>query len=147
MEAHRQGIDDLDLAHVRLDLLGSRSPIALVAELDVLARDGIAVVEFEIAPQLELIHEPVGALRPRLGEARRHLALARQRPDERVVKGEENPERRDLSRRGRRIEPGRRDRDVPGDDDLAGGARLTGGFMDRSEGEDDGREQQGDAAM
>src|SRR5262249_3260683 len=70
--------------------------------------------------------EPVAALRPRLGQARPHL-LARQRPHERVVDRVHDAERRDLWRRGRRIEPARRQRDVERDGDVAGGLGGCGG--------------------
>src|SRR2546430_1024047 len=87
------------------------------AELHVLGGDGVAVVKFEIAARLELVYQPVSALRPRLGEARGHLALSGQGPPQGVVEGEEHPERCDLGRGGRRVEPRRGDGDVPGNED------------------------------
>src|SRR5207244_11693710 len=110
-----QRIADAHLRDVRSDLLGLGAAIALVAELHVRGRDRVPVVEPEIAPKLELIHEPVSALGPRLGEARGHLALARQGPHQGVVEREEYPERGDLRRSGRWIEPGRGNRDAPRD--------------------------------
>ena len=145
-EAHGERIDDLDRAHASLELLGAGAFVALEAELHVLGGEGIAVVELEPAAQLELVHEPVRALRPRFGKARAHL-LVRERARERVVDRVERAEGRDLGRRARRIEPGRRDRDVPGDDHLAGRRRLPDRFLDRSECEDNCREQQGDAVI
>src|SRR5438093_3404455 len=69
-KAHGERIDDLHLFDAGLELLGARPLVALEAELHVLRSDGVAVVELEPAAELELVHEPVGALRPRLRQAR-----------------------------------------------------------------------------
>ena len=117
--AHGEGIDDVHLPDARLEFLGPRPPVALVAELHVLRGEGVAIVKLQIAAQLELIGQSIGALRPRLGETRAHL-LPGQRPDESVVQGVEHPEGRDLGRRRGRIEPRRGDGDVPGHDGFPG---------------------------
>ena len=140
-EAHGQWVDDLDGANVSLQLLRASALVALEAELHVLGGQRVAVVELEVAAQLELVHESVGALGPGLGQTRRHLALARQGPDQRVVEREQHPERGDLRGRARRIEPGRRDRDVPGDGHLAGRRRLRDSLPDRAQHQDCRHEQ------
>jgi hypothetical protein len=62
VEADGERVDDLDLAHASLELVGPRALVAVVAELHVLGGDGIAVVELEAASQLELVGQPVGTL-------------------------------------------------------------------------------------
>src|SRR5262249_58517092 len=62
--------------------------------------------------QPELVRLAVRTLLPRLREAYAHL-LSRIRPNERIVDRVEHAERRDLRRRGGRIEPARRDGHVP----------------------------------
>src|SRR5262249_49352807 len=119
LKADRERIDDVDLADASQEFLGAGAAIALEAELYVLGGQGIAVVELEPTAQLELVGQPVSAFRPRLGEAVAHL-VAGQRAHHRVVDGIEHSEGRDLRWRGRRIEPRRGDRDVPGHDGLAG---------------------------
>ena len=76
-------------------------------------------MECQVRPQLEFIGQPVLALAPGFGEARTHL-LPRIGAHQRVMDRVQHAERRDLRRRGRRIEPARRDRHVPGLHDLAG---------------------------
>src|SRR5262245_59765595 len=125
-ETHRERIDDVDLADARLELLGARPLVALEAELHVLAGDGIAVVELEPPAELELVGEPVRALRPRLRQAVAHL-LVRHRAHESIVDRVDRAEGCDLRRRRRRIEPGRGDRDVPGYDDFSGRRGLGEG--------------------
>jgi hypothetical protein len=124
VEAHGQRIDDFDLLDVILQGLRSRALVALEAELHVLGRQRVAVVKLQARAQLELVGQAVLALLPALGEARAHL-LARIGAHERIVDRVEHAERRDLRRRGRRIEPGRRNRHVPSDDDPSRRRRGT----------------------
>src|SRR5207245_10519160 len=83
-EPDGQRMHDLHLPDARLKLFGSCTFIALEAELHILGRGGITVVELEPAAQLELVREAVRALAPRLGQTRAHL-LVRLRAYERVV--------------------------------------------------------------
>src|SRR4030095_3577953 len=69
VEADGRGIDDLDLPYAGLQLGGGGSPGPLQAELHVVGRDRLAVVEAGSPAQLELVHEAVRTLRPRLGQA------------------------------------------------------------------------------
>src|SRR5262249_35254529 len=111
--------------------------------LHLLARARAAGLYLETPPKPELVHQPVGALRPRVGEARGHLAPSRQGPDQGVVQREEDAEWGDLCRRGGGIEPGRGDRDVPRDDNLSGRGRLGRdllGDTKEQQGRDDERE-------
>src|SRR6266852_4774360 len=80
METHRQGIDDLDLLDPRLEFPEAGAAVPLETELHVLRGDRIAVVELELAAQLELVHPSVPAPLPRLREAVPHL-LPGQRAD------------------------------------------------------------------
>src|SRR5437879_12880243 len=84
MKSHRQRIDDLHLADASGKFPGPRALITLETEFHVLGGDGVAVVELEVAAQLERVREPVRALRPRLRQAVAHL-LPRQRADQRIV--------------------------------------------------------------
>src|SRR2546422_307418 len=126
----------------RLQLLGARAPVALEAELDVLRGHGVTVVELEAAAELELVREPIRTFRPRLRQARAHF-LTGQRPHERVVERVQHAERRDLGGRRRRIEPRRRDGDVPDHDGLASGS-LRGCQGDHRQEEGDRGEQAGE---
>src|SRR3989449_11184642 len=83
----------------RLEFLEPGAAVSLETELHVLRGDRIAVVELELAAQLELVHPSVRALFPRLREAITHL-LPGQRADHRVVDGIEHSEGRDLRRGG-----------------------------------------------
>ncbi len=139
-EADRQRIDRLHLAHPSVELLGACALVALEAPLDVVGRQRVAVVELESLAELELVDEPVGTFRPRLGQAGSHL-LPRERADQRVVDGVEDAERRDLRRRGGRIEPGGRQRDMEGDRDLA-----RRGLGDRRLGRDEEQRDRADPA-
>src|SRR5262249_13974486 len=103
---------------------------------------GIAVVELEPGPELELVRLAVRALLPRLGEARPHLVW-RIGADQSVVDRVEDGERGDLGWGGRGIEPGRRDRHMHGDRQRSG-RRLGPGLRARSEGDDsDGQQPEG----
>src|SRR4030095_3843326 len=62
-EADDRGIDDLDRTHADLQLGGAVPPLPLEAELPVVGRDRLAVVEADSPAQLELVHETVRALR------------------------------------------------------------------------------------
>src|SRR5262249_3786500 len=84
--------------HVRLQHLGPRALVALEAELHVVRGHGVAVVELEPGPQLELVGLAVGTLLPRLREARTHL-VAGIRADEGVVDRVEHAEGRDAGGR------------------------------------------------
>src|SRR5262249_47750589 len=138
LKAHGQWIDDLDLLDASLEFLGARPLVALVAELHVLGRDGVAIVEGETAAELELVGPSIGALAPRLRKARAHL-LARVRTDESVVNGVEQSEGRDLWRRRGGVEPARSDGDVPGHHGLA--RRRSGECRGRGPGDAGGEEQ------
>ena len=62
----RRRIDDVDRLHPVVQQLGGGAAVALEAELHVLRRERIAVVELETRAQLELVDEPVRALLPGL---------------------------------------------------------------------------------
>ena len=126
-EPHAMGVDDLHGLHPLVQNLGRDAPVALEAELHVLGRERIAVVEPETLAQLEFVHEPVRTLSPRLGQARRHV-VAGQRLDQRVVQGVEEHKRRAESRRLGRIEKRGSDGGVEGDGQLALGPALTDSF-------------------
>src|SRR2546422_2282939 len=83
-----------------------RAFITLEAEFHVLGGDGVAVVKLEAAAQLELVHEPVRALRPRLRQTVAHL-LPRHRADQRIVERIQHTEGCDLWRGGWMGEPWR----------------------------------------
>src|SRR3989441_9587882 len=106
MKSHRQRIDDLHLADASSKFPGPSALITLETEFHVLGGDGVAVVELEAAAQLELVHEPVRALRPRLRQAVAHL-LPRHRADQRIVERIQHTEGCDLWRGGWWGEPGR----------------------------------------
>ena len=121
------GVDDLDGLDPLVQDLGRDAPVAGEAELHVLGRERIAVVEPEPLSQLELVHEPVRTLFPRLGQARAHV-VAGQRLDQRVVQGIEEDERCAESRGLGGIEKRGRDGGVEGDGQLAFGPVLAGGL-------------------
>ena len=133
MKAHHQGIDDLDLRDVFLQDLRPCALVPFEAELHVFRRQRVAVVKLQSRPQLELVRLAVRALLPQLREAWAHLVPGI-RPDERIVDRIEHAERRDLRRRGGRIEPARRDRHVPGDRDFARRGRHGGRGGHRAKG-------------
>ena len=64
MKAHDARIDDLYLRDVFVQGLRGGAVIALEAERDVLGRQRIAIVKFEVWAQLEFIDEAVFALGP-----------------------------------------------------------------------------------
>jgi len=64
MEAHHLGIDDFDLADVIFEGRRSGALVALEAELDVLGRHRVAVVERQPRAQLKFVGQPVLALSP-----------------------------------------------------------------------------------
>src|SRR5438552_16378843 len=103
MEAHGQGIDDLDLLDARLQRLGPGPLVALEAKLNVLGGDRVAVVELEPSAELELVDPPVRAFLPRLSRASAHL-LPRQRARPRIMVSIDLPEWGDLGRGGGRAE-------------------------------------------
>ena len=129
-EAHAVRVDDLHRLHPLVQELGRGAPVALEAELHVLGREGIAVVEPEALAQLELVHEPVRALLPGLGQARRHV-VAGQRLDQRVVQRIEKHERRADPRGLGGIEKRGGDRGVEGDGELAVRLGLRPGLSTR----------------
>src|SRR5256885_16709124 len=61
MEAHGQGIDDLDLLDARLQRLGPGPLVALEAKLHVLGGDRVAVGELGPAAELGLLVPPARA--------------------------------------------------------------------------------------
>ena len=128
LDAQGQRIHRLHLAHPRLELLRPRALVALEAPLGVVRRHGVAVVELEATAKLELVGQPVRALRPRLGQARSHL-LPGQRTHQRVVDCVEHAEGRDLGRRRRGIEPARGKGDVEGHGDLTRRRRAARGRL------------------
>src|SRR3989475_898182 len=99
MKSHRRRIDDLHMPDASSKFPGPRALITLETEFHVLGGDGVAVVELEAAAQLELVHEPVRALRPRLRQAVARL-LPRHRADQRIVERIQHAEGRDLWRGG-----------------------------------------------
>src|SRR5262249_6188788 len=139
MKAYYQGIDDLDLSDVLLQDLRRRTPVAVEAELHVFRRYGIAVVKLQSRTQLELVRLAVRTLLPRFREAWAHL-LSGIRADERIVDRVEHAERRDLRRRGGRIEPARRDGHVPRHDGSS--PRYRRGSCGRGRGEGGDRDEQ-----
>ena len=104
-------IDDLHGDHARFQDPRAAALVALEGKLHVIRGERIAVVELDALAQHELVAEPVARRRPRLCEARRHR-IPGHRLHEPVVQGVEHHERRDHARRFRRIEEGRRERDV-----------------------------------
>ena len=140
VKPHHARIDDLDLFDVLLQRLGAGAVVALEAELDVLGRDRVAIVESESLTQTELVGLAVLALLPGFGEARTHL-LPGIRADERVVNRVEHAEGRDLCRRARRIEPGRRNCHMPSHDGASLRRRTLGSERRRRAGEDPERQQ------
>ena len=109
MEAHAVGPGDLDVAHLLLQDL--RALGAVEAEPHVLGGERVAVVELHALAQLELVHAPVRAHLPGLGQARGQ-EIAGHRLHERVVHRGEHPERGQHPDHLGRIEPGRRERHV-----------------------------------
>ncbi len=123
VEPQDQRVDNLDLPYVILEGLRPGALIALEAELDVLRRQRVAVVKFEPRPQFEFVSQAVLALLPGFGEARSHL-LSGIGAHQRIMDRIEHAEGRDLRRRGRGVEPGRRNRHVPRDDRPSRGRRF-----------------------
>ena len=140
MEAHEERSDDLDVRDVFLKSRRASALVPLEAELHVIGRHGVAVVELQPGAQLELVGPAVRALLPRLGDARAHL-LAWIRTNERVVDRVEDPERRDLRRSGGGVEPRRGDRHVPGHGRPSRRRLLRGDRRRRSGDDHDGDEQ------
>ncbi len=103
--------------HALLQQRVRRATIALERELHVIGGDRIAVVELRTLAQDELVAQPVLAGRPGLRQRRRRIAL-RHRLRHRVVQRVQHHERRDDACGLRRIEPGRRQRDVHADGQL-----------------------------
>src|SRR3989441_11140317 len=92
-EADAPGIQNIDRGHLVLERLREDAAVPLERELDVLGRDGLAVVELDPFAQHELVDEPVGRHAPRLGQAGSH-ALPRHRLEERVMQRVEEHEGR-----------------------------------------------------
>ena len=137
-EAHARRRDDGDFFHLVVQqlALGARE-----GELHVVGRERIAVVELEVLAQLELVVAPVGAERPRLGQARRGQ-VSGHRLHERVVQRVEDPERRELTHDLARVEPVRRDRDVERPAHLAVRLRLGRAGAGEAQAEQQRREEQ-----
>ena len=125
MKADHPRIDDFDPLHLFLQHRRAGPLVPVEAEFDVLGRQRIAVVECQPRAQLELVGQAVLALLPGFGQRRTHL-LSGIGAHERVVERVEDAERRDLRRRQRGIEPGRRNRHVKGDDDPPRRGRRRG---------------------
>src|SRR5881296_557267 len=89
MEPDAVRIDDRDLADLLLEDPGALR--AMKAELHVLGRERISVVELDTLAQLELVGFLIRADRPGLRQARRH-EIARHGFDERIVDRVEDPE-------------------------------------------------------
>ena len=128
VKPHGARIDDFDLLDMLVQLARRRALVAVEAELDVLRGHRVAVVEFHVRPQLEFVGQPVLALAPGFGEARTHL-VSRIGTHQRVMDRVQHAERRDLRRRGGRVEPARRDRHVPRHHDLSGRLLRVGRFQ------------------
>src|SRR5262249_22699863 len=136
------GGDDGDLPDLVLEDLGAGTLGAQEAELDVLPRKGIPVVELEPFPQLELVGLAVRAHCPRLGQAWRQM-VAGHGLHKRVVDRVEDPERREDADDGlARIEPNGRKRHVPGPTALAFGFGLGRRIVDEAADQDRAEEDQ-----
>ena len=112
-EADAMRVDDVYSLDPIVQQLRRGASITQKAELHVLRREGVAVVEFQPLAQLELVHEPVRALLPRLGQAGRRV-VAGQRFDQRVVQGVQEHERHADSGGLAGIEKRESDRDIEG---------------------------------
>src|SRR6478736_4925542 len=104
MKAHHQGINYLYLRDMLLQDCRRCAPVAVEAEFHVLRRYGVAIVELQSGTQPEFVGLAVRALLPRFREAWAHL-LPGIRAHERIVDCVKHAKRRDLRRRGGRIEP------------------------------------------
>jgi hypothetical protein len=142
-ESHAVRVDDIHRLHPVVQQLGRGAAVSLEAELHVVGREGVAVVKLEPLAQLEVVGEPVGALAPGLGQARRHV-VAGQRLDERVVERVEEREGGAEPRRLGGVEKRGRDRGVERDGELAV-RRPLGASRPGREREQDEREQSGQA--
>ena len=124
-EADAMRVDDVHGLDPVVQRLRGGAPIAQEAELHVLRREGVAVVELQPLAQLELVHEAVRALLPGLGQTGRHV-IAGQRLHQRVVQGVEEHERHADSRGLGGIEKRQGDRNIEGHRQLAIRLRLRG---------------------
>src|SRR6266849_8606551 len=110
VEAHPQGIDDLD----RLDFLpeerGALPVVAVEAKFHILGGERVTVVEGDPLAQLELVRQAVFTLAPGLGQAGSPL-IPRHRFHQRVVYRVEKQKRRDPIIFGR-LKEGRGDSEV-----------------------------------
>ncbi len=111
MKAHPQRIEDFDVRHARLHHVVRGAAVAHEREFDVLGGHRLAIVEREALAQHEFVAEPILRGGPRLGEARCQ-SLPRHRLHHRVMQRVQHHERRDDPRGLRRVEPGRRERDM-----------------------------------
>ena len=124
-EDHAPRIGCFHRRHLLLDEARGVAAIALEGELHVLRRHRRAIVEGDAGAQHEAVAQPVGGGGIGLRQARLGR-IARHRLHQPVMQGVEQHEGRDDARRFRRIEPGRRQRDVRGIDELA--VRRLGRF-------------------
>ena len=92
--------------------------VALEGELDVLGGDRLAIMEGRALAQHELVAEAVLRGRPGFSKARRQQPT-RHRLHQRVVQRVQDHERGNDPRGLRRVEPGRRQRDVRAPNQLA----------------------------
>src|SRR5947199_155518 len=105
------GFRRLDRLDAVLEELTARASVALERELDVLRSHRVAVVEPDALTKYELVNEPVGGHRPRLGQAGCH-EITGHRLHQRVMEPVERHERRDDPGGLRGVEPGGRERNV-----------------------------------
>ena len=141
-EPDAPGIRSLDRGDLLLEHLRRDAAVPLERELDVVGRDGLAVVERRPSAQHELVDEPVGRRAPRLGQAGRHGLLGH-RLHEGVVERVEDHEGRDEARRLGGLEEGRRQAEVKRPGHLPC-RRFRGEDRrgsDRHQGEDESRNQ------
>ena len=91
-------VDNFDLRHFFFDLGSAGSFVAVIAELDVLGGQRIAVVKGQPWAQFECVGEAVLAFLPGFGEGRAHL-LSGVGAHQRIVQCIEDAKRRNLRRR------------------------------------------------
>src|SRR5262245_47564997 len=112
------GIDDLNGLHLLVQQLGRGALVTEEAELHIFGGERRAIVEGQALTELELIDQSIRALCPRLRQAGRHI-IPGERFEQRVMEGIQKHKGRCDPRRLGRIEIGRSDRSVKGDDELS----------------------------
>ena len=111
MEADLVRIDDLHCLDLPLEFRSARPLIPFEAELHVLRRERIAVVERDPLAELKRIRAPVGTLTPLRRQTGRHGVVGHGF-DQRIMHGIEKHIRGDHASSLRWIEPGGRNGDV-----------------------------------